>query len=112
MRWANARRSFHPDKPEIKPVPFLVPCGFDALACGCLGWAAGLGQASRAAGVMDEEANSVRGCHAGDERECFAGAERGARRAAVDSDSRGHADRRGERSAAEKSAHLRARRAY
>src|SRR6266851_3002245 len=76
-------------------------------------------------GVMDEdeEANSVRGCNAGhvgpvgNDRECRARserrtkwrAERGARRGAFDSDSRGHADRRGERSAAKEPAHFCAR---
>src|SRR5258708_9007800 len=74
----------------------------------------------------DEEANSVRGCNAshvapiGNDRECLARSERRtkwsaqrlARHGAFDSDSRGHADRRGERSAAKEPAHFSARGAH
>src|SRR5437763_688530 len=49
--------------------------------------------------MNDEEAHSVRRGNTGDERECFAGAGR----SAFDGDSRGYADRRGERSAADES---------
>src|SRR5260370_23276282 len=77
-------------------------------------------------GGEDEEANSVRSCNAGpvgpvgNERECLARSERRtkwrtercASRVAFDGGSCGHADRWGERSAAEKPAHLCARGAH
>src|ERR1700694_4602678 len=91
---------------------FLYFAGSMRWGAGVLQRAAGLGQANRAAGVMDEETNSVRGCNAGDEWRCFAGAERGAKRSAIDGDSRGQADRRRERIAEEESAYFRERRAH
>src|SRR5260370_25607293 len=89
-----------------------IACGFGAsYAC------------SRGVMDEDEEANSVRSCNVGpvgNERECLARSERRtkwrtercASRVAFDGGSRGHPDRWGERSAAEKPAHLCARGAH
>src|SRR5438270_10821637 len=104
----RAGRSILTDR-KLNQLRVLYRAGSLRSGAGVLQRAAGLGQASRAAGVTDEEANSVRGCNAGDERECFEWAERRASRGAADGDSRGNVDRRGERGAAEESAHFRAR---